>query len=436
MHVLILAGGGGTRLWPLSKYEFPKQFLRFNDPFSLLQKTVLRFLQASFVDSIVVLTQAHYEGLVQQQLKRIDPTGAIDILIEPAQKNTAPAIALGVKYLQELKQCDQHDPILVIPSDHLIEPESVFLAHLEESGWIVRRDRFVLFGIRPSMPETGYGYIQIGKKEEGSLYQVRQFIEKPELSQAEQYLESGDFYWNAGIFAFSPKVFWDELNEHAQEVARNMQFNFQGCVDHFANHRNISIDFALIEKTKNALVCPLPISWSDIGCWDSVYEVLGKDDNFNVKTGNVLDIETKSSLIMGHKKLISTIGLEDLLIVDTEEATFISKRGESQKVKELVLELKKRGAPHANVTDAWGNVKQIYKEDGVRVFLYTLWGLKKAILTLSSEETIRLIVLKGCVQHDGIDKTRGEFFEIEGGQNVGIENRSDEQAHLLAIYGG
>lgn len=340
MNVLVLAGGGGTRLWPLSRQDFPKQFLYFNSPLSLLQKTVSRFLTASFVERIAVATNEQYRALVEMQLEKIDAHKKVEILVEPARRNTAAAIALGVKYFEE--QANKESAILVMPSDHLIEPESVFLRFLEEAQQFVEDERIILFGIRPHRAETGYGYIQIGEKDKGFLYRVKRFVEKPDQQRAEQYLSSGDYYWNAGIFAFSPRTFWKELAYYEPEMYEKMQGDLASCLAQFSSLPDRSIDYAILEKTKQIAVCPLPISWSDIGSWDSVYEISRKDANQNVKAGNVFEIDTKNCLIIAGKKMISLAGVEDLLVIDTDDAIFISKRGESQKVKELVQELAKQ----------------------------------------------------------------------------------------------
>ncbi|MBF8262516.1 MAG: mannose-1-phosphate guanylyltransferase/mannose-6-phosphate isomerase [Parachlamydiales bacterium] len=370
MKIIILAGGGGTRLWPLSRQDFPKQFLHFGDHLSLLQKTVGRFLNAPFVQDVTVATNRQYLSLVEMQLEKITSGKKADILLEPVRRNTAPAIALAVKYLQEIKGAKDDDAILVMPSDHLIEPESVFLRLIEEAEKFTK-EQIVLFGIRPTKPETGYGYIHIGPKSGGMLYEVNRFVEKPDRRKAEQYLSSGDYYWNAGIFAFSPQVFWNELKLYAPEISDRMQGDYAECLAGFANLPDVSYDYAVLEKTKRVAICPMPISWSDVGSWDSLYDALAKDQNQNVWVGNVLGINTKNSLIIGGKRLISTIGLEDVVIVETDDATFISKKGESQKVKELVQELVKIGRKEVSRSAyhsySWGAVKPLYTGDGFKV---------------------------------------------------------------------
>lgn len=436
MKILILAGGGGTRLWPLSRQDFPKQFLDFGDQVSLLQKTVGRFLRASFVDDVVVATNQQYLPHVEMQLEKIDSAKKAKILLEPARRNTAPAIALAVKYMQESLHAKDDDAILVMPSDHLIEPQYVFLQFVEEMENFAQ-SQIVLFGIRPTHPESGYGYIQIGDKTEGLLYQAKRFVEKPDRRLAEQYLASGDYYWNAGIFAFSPQVFWRELKECSPDIEHLMKGSYEECLAQFSANADISFDYAVLEKTKNLSICPIPISWSDVGSWDSLYDAMEKDDNQNVKMGNILDIDTKNSLIIGGKKLISTIGLEDVLIVETDDAMLISKKGESQKVKELVKELMKDGRKEVSVSSFhqynWGNVKQLYTGEGFWVFCYQV----------HSQQSFTHQVPEGVIENwqilSGECEINDDKLSVFGSQQFSqpiqftLKNTSDKMAEILLV---
>jgi len=324
MHVVILAGGGGTRLWPLSRKDFPKQFLHLGRKESLLKQTVSRFLGKSFVKTIVVSTNTTFEPLVRKELEGFD----VAVLVEPCRRNTAPAIGLAIRYLEECCNLQPNDPVLILPSDQLIEPESVFLDYLIRGAEAAVKGQVVTFGIRPTKPEIGYGYIRIGEKFDSFTYRVEKFVEKPDLAHARAYVSDPSYYWNSGVFAFTPSVFWAEAELCYPQICqlKNKSFAFQELDP-------ISIDYALLEKAQNVVVCPVPVSWSDIGSWENVYEMLDKDKNQNVKIGQVVDIATKNCLIFGGKRVISTLGLEDLVIIDTDDALLIAKKSQSQQVR-------------------------------------------------------------------------------------------------------
>ncbi len=338
MKVIVLAGGEGTRLWPMSREDFPKQFLKFGSGPSLLQRTVLRLLKADFVEEILISTNEHYVDLVRKQLQKFGDK--VRILIEPLRKNTAPALGLAIKYLEKECGAKKSDPILVVPSDHLIEPEIIFLQGLEQAKELVSKNKIITFGIRPTKAETGYGYIEIGKKFNTFAFETVRFVEKPDLQTALDYLANPHFFWNSGMFLFSIQTFWDELARNAPTLSALFKKDLETVINNFSEMPNLSIDYAIMEKSKAILLYPLAVSWSDVGSWDSVYETMEKDQNQNVTTGKVIAIDTKNSLIIGGKRVISTIGLEDMLIVETADAVFISKKGESQRVKELIEELK------------------------------------------------------------------------------------------------
>jgi len=402
VKIIVLAGGSGTRLWPISRGSFPKQFLKLQDEFSLLQKTVKRFLAQYSAQDIVIVTGEEYRHLVKAQLTVLDPRLADQIIVEPEKKNTAPAIALAVKYLEEKKGMAKDEPFLVSSSDYLISPEKPFLAAVDFAGELAEQGRVVVFGVRPHKPETGYGYIKILPSSDARFLEVDRFVEKPSVEIAEEYVQSGDYLWNCGLFAFTIEQFWQEMAEHSRDIYELCQGSYNDLLERFAQMPSQSIDYAVMEKSTNIAAIPLNLSWSDVGSWDSLYEVLQKDGNQNVKIGNILDIDTKNSLIVGGKRLISTVGLEDMVVIETEDAIFIGKKGESQRVKALVEELSRQGkketVEHVTTYRPWG--QYIILEEGLRhkVKRIVVDPLQRLSLQMHYHRSEHWIVVRGTAK--------------------------------------
>jgi mannose-1-phosphate guanylyltransferase/mannose-6-phosphate isomerase len=295
----------------------------------MLQNTLLRLLPSVAYEDLVVVSHHDYAELVAEQLKEI-AASATSVLFEPSPKNTAPAIAFA---LQEMSATSGPETlVLVAPSDHYLEPAEHFKVYLELAKELAGGGAIVTFGVEPLHPATGYGYIQKGVSQ-GAGFTVPHFCEKPTLDVAKRYLESGDYLWNTGMFVATLGTLIEEMAKHAPEVWGRP----------FADMATISIDYALLEHSDRLLVVPMALHWSDVGSCDSLYALLDKDQNDNVKIGSVVAIDTTDSLIIGKKRLISTIGVSDLLVIETEDALLIAKRGQSQKVRELVQLLREQG---------------------------------------------------------------------------------------------
>lgn len=334
MIVLIMSGGQGSRLWPLSKEECPKQFLTFGDSLSLLQKTVARVLDCA--EHIVISTNGLYQDIVSKQIASIDLQKKCSILVEPHRKNTAPSIAFSIRYMEEILKISSDELILIVPSDHLISPSEQFLDSIQKAKKSASHNFIITFGIQPKKAETGYGYIEILDSFDEHTYTIRKFVEKPNLEKANLYIQSDKYYWNSGMFLSKISTFWKQIELHAKDIYNLSKKPFHEIVQNYGSFEDISIDYALLEKTKDILLYPLHINWSDIGSWDAVYEMSNKDERQNVKIGNISLNETKNSLIIGSKRLIKTIGIEDLLIIDSEDSLLICRKGQSQKVKQFI----------------------------------------------------------------------------------------------------
>lgn len=366
MTNIILCGGSGTRLWPISRRLMPKQFIPLFSNRSLFQDTVSRNHRLQEMDTVFVTNEEHY-FLMLDQLE-ILPLKNTFTLIEPVGRNTAPAIVLA---------CLEIDPdqiVFVTPSDHLIQNEESFKKAFEWAITLANEGNLVTFGIQPTHPETGYGYIESNDEK------VISFKEKPDPETAQKYLNAGNYLWNSGMFCFKVDTFLQEVQVHAPELLTHCKEVRQSLKrsDGFARIPfeqmealpNISIDYALMEKSQNIKVIPCNMGWNDLGSFDALYESLEKDSSGNLCTSEGYMIDTKNTLIQS-QRFVATIGTEDLLVIDSDDALLICKRGESQKVKEIVQHIKKRGNhlhdTHLKVHRPWGTYTTLEQSDGYKI---------------------------------------------------------------------
>lgn len=368
MKIIILAGGGGTRLFPLSRDCYPKQFLHVIEDKSLLAQTIERFLGLVEAKDIIIVTNERYIFHVQAELKSINAKEA-HIITEPMGKNTAPAIALAQSYCQDVLQCDDNEILFVSPSDHLIKPIDTF-QDLIKNAQDIAKDNIVTLGIKPTKPEIGYGYIE-AEKNNNLAKKVISFKEKPDLATAKEYIASGNYYWNGGMFMFSIATMQDELIKYMSAIIDITQNGYQYTIDNFANMPDISIDYAVAEKSQKMMMIPMEnVYWNDIGSFDAIAEVLSDKDK-NVFKGDILAENCTDTMIIGDNRLIAGIDLENLMIIDTPDALLVAKKGESQKVKNIVnkLKLNKRKEAKENVTmyRSWGKYTLLTESEGYRV---------------------------------------------------------------------
>jgi len=376
MKAIILAGGSGTRLWPMSRKNYPKQFLKLNGSRSLLQQTVERLAGVVPPEDIVMMTNNEYKFHVKSDLSSLngnrlsassaqEPSPFRHIILEPACRNTAPAVALGVRYCVEKMGCSPGEAVCVLPSDHVIRPADVFGKYLAQAEKIAQDGHVVTFGIKPTRPETGYGYIKVRsqksevRSEENEYFHVEKFIEKPDIEAAKRYIETGEYYWNSGMFLFTIGTIMDEFRRHAPEMGVLFDVEYKELEQRFVEMPATSIDYAVMEKSDRMVTLPMDIFWSDVGSWDSLFDLLDRDENGNVKSGDIISVDTRDTLIIGNKRLITTVGLDDCLIVETDDAILITKRGQSQKVREVITQLeqshRKEAAEHTTTFRPWGS---------------------------------------------------------------------------------
>lgn len=359
MYGLILAGGSGSRLWPLSRELYPKQLLNIENSESLLQSTFTRLKETIEPEKIISMTGVKHFNNVKYQLSSL--TESPVVLSEPISKNTAPAIILGTKYILETSK---DDPIvLVVPSDHLIKNINQFVDSIKTAEKIAEQGYIVTFGIKPAYAETGYGYINTSSEKILEGYKVNHFVEKPNSQQAQEYITNNNYYWNSGIFMFKASVLLEETKNNAPEIY-NLLNNFDftnGAEIPFTEYDkmpNISIDYALMEKSNKIALVELKSDWKDLGSWKSIYDVSKKDENGNVIIGHVLDEGSKNSFVYSSSKLVATVGLEDVVLVETEDAILACKANKTQDVKKIFDTLKKQNdnthLVHKTVYRPWG----------------------------------------------------------------------------------
>ena len=361
---IIMAGGSGSRLWPLSRQLNPKQFLRLADPdWSMLQATIQR-LQGLETATAKLICNEQHRFLAAEQLRQLGIKGA-NILLEPVGRNTAPAIALAA--LQALEEAD--DPVLlVLAADHLINDQEAFQASVTAALPLALAGKLVTFGIVPSSPETGYGYIEQGSSLPEGGFAVTRFVEKPDLKTAQRYLASGNYCWNSGMFMFRAQRYLDELAVHQPAILQSCRDALAGGskdmdfirvdADAFAACPDDSIDYAVMEKTADAAMVPLDAGWSDIGSWSALWDVSQKDAEGNALTGDVITESTQGCYIHADSRLVATVGVEDLVIVETKDAVLVTRKDRVQDVKKIVERIKSDGRHehmnHREVYRPWG----------------------------------------------------------------------------------
>lgn len=379
LRPVILSGGSGSRLWPVSREHYPKQFLKLNsEQHSLLQETALRLAGLEPCRSPLVVCNDEHRFLVAEQLQM---TGmpAERILLEPVGRNTAPALALSA--LVALEQ-DDDASLLVMPADHVIEDARAFVSAVDQGMRLVEQGCLVTFGIEPSSPHTGYGYIRRGEPL-GDGFRVASFVEKPNIERARAYLDSGDYLWNSGIFLVGARQYLDELAAHAPDILEQCQRAFAGRredmdflrIDEaaFTDCRSESIDYAVMEHTRAAAVVPMDPGWSDIGSWDAIHDLQRRaaDPAGNATQGDVMLFESTGNLVRSESRLVAGVGVKDLVIVETEDAVLVANRDHAQHTKQIVNALKASDRAefqsHQSVYRPWGHYRSLVSVGGFQV---------------------------------------------------------------------
>ena len=366
---VILSGGSGARLWPVSREAFPKPFMKLGGELSLLQRTLARALPLAEGARAAIVTNREYFFKTREEIDALPAARGCRVtqLLEPAGRNTAPAVAMAALWAHAQ---DPAATLLVLPADHLVPDEAAFQADARRAAELAADGAVVLFGVRPTAPETGFGYIEAGEPAAGRALKVRRFVEKPDAARAVRFLAAGNFLWNSGMFCFGAQAILDAMQRHAPEVLAAAQATWEASragasdekvaldADAFAACPDISIDYAVMEKLADVLVLPSRFTWSDIGSWKAVSEQLEPDADGNTTLGDTMLVGAKNTHIQSEDRLVAAVGVENLLVVDTPDALLVASKDASQQVKEIVGRLKSRGHEaarlHRTVARPWG----------------------------------------------------------------------------------
>ena len=444
MYSIILAGGSGSRLWPLSRELYPKHLLNLTSSKSLLQSTFERLNFCMPQENILSITNTKHLANVKMQLKELTP--APQVLAEPVSKNTAPAIALAVKYLM---QKIENDPIiLVVPSDQLIENTEKFAATVKKGEKLAQDGYIVTFGIEPSYPETGYGYINTSENL-NNFYKVKNYVEKPDYKTAQSYLKAKTYFWNSGIFMFKASVILKEIQKLApqiSEISDKIDFTKSDNIPFldFDEMPNISIDYAVMEKSDNIALIKLESDWNDLGSWGSIYDVSPKDKNNNVFIGHVLDEGSKNSFVYASSKLVATIGLEDTVIVETEDAILACRKDRTQDVKKIYETLKKQNdnthLVHKTVYRPWGFYTVIAQGEGFLTKIIHVNPKQKLSVQSHNHRSEHWVVLSGTakviLESKELILNSGYSVDIPVKAIHSLQNPYDEAVEVIEVQKG
>jgi mannose-1-phosphate guanylyltransferase/mannose-6-phosphate isomerase len=448
---VVLSGGSGTRLWPLSRELHPKQFLPLVGGHTMLQDT-LRRLEGLDVAGPIVICNEHHRFMVAEQLRSIGAKPSA-IILEPVGRNTAPAVALAALCAKALVPSGEQAVLLVLPADHMLRDVPAFHRAIAAGRDAAVRGKLVTFGVVPTQPETGYGYIRRSAGE-GTSFPIAEFVEKPTAERAAAYVASGDYLWNSGMFMFAADRYLEELGHLAPEMlevcrrsldtaSRDLDFT-RLSAENFGQCPSDSIDYAVMEKTRDAVVVPLDAGWSDVGSWSALQENLPADANGNVTRGDVVTEDSSGCYLYSSERLVATVGLTDHVVVETKDAVLVAPKDRVQDVKALVAKLKKEGRPepsiHREVFRPWGSYDSVDGGTRFQVKRLTVKPGAQLSLQMHHHRAEHWIVVSGTARITCDERvfllSENESTYIPVGAKHRIENPGKVPLHIIEVQSG
>ena len=443
-YAVILCGGSGTRLWPLSRTLRPKQLLALNGEQTLLQQTALRLSHHIDPSNLYTVTHEDHKFEVKGQLAEVAPSTVANVLAEPCARNTLPAIAWAVSHIQAK---DKDAIIGVFASDHAIDDEAAFIDAWETAEKIATDDYLVLLGIEPDSPATGYGYIRPGKQITGGnkpVFEVAQFVEKPVVKIAKQYIADG-YLWNSGMFVFKASIFMQMFEQYQPEMAQQLSvMTAESFAETYANFPNISMDVGLAEKAEKIAVVPVDMAWSDLGSWDSIYQKHDKDADNNVMHGKVFALDTTNSLLWSQSSMLATAGLDNVVVVQTADATLICDRSRTEEIKSLVAQVKAHNAEltetHLTVHRPWGTYTVLEEGINFKIKRIVVNPGAKLSMQMHNHRSEHWVVVSGVatITNNEIEFTlqENQSTYIPKTQKHRLENRSEKPLVIIEVQCG
>lgn len=447
---IILSGGGGTRLWPLSRTHFPKQYWPLVNEKTLLQETALRLASTTQFHQPLVICNQEHRFLVAEQLREMNLTPS-HIVLETESHNTAPAIAIAC-----LLQVDLDELLLVLPADHVIQNPKAFHAAVDSARAVAEQGKIVTFGIQPHHPETRYGYIERGTAVNSSegVFEVSRFIEKPDLDTAQKFLDNKNYYWNSGIFLFKTSTMLAELERLHPEI-------LNGCRTAIANAKqdldflridskaivsdaSLSIDYAVMEHTPHAVVVPVAMEWSDVGSWDALWAISNKDAAGNAVMGDVITHDVQNSYIRSDNQLVSILGLDNIIVIATDDAIFVANKDRVHQIKTIIDQLKLTNRPelnmHSRVYRPWGYYQHIDHGERFQVKRIMVKPNEKTSTQIHYHRSEHWVVVEGTAKVTRGDETllihENESVYLPMGMKHRIENPGKIPLHLIEVQSG